>query len=142
MELWRKVNVVAEKLGLGLWHLTIDERPEESTADEDYATIHVEEMDAKIVFYRAYYEADSFMQLHVIVHELMHCVFATLDDALESLPELIVQIVEHGDKDTRLALAELFFDAVSVQFERRVDRLIDQVARVVVRLDENPGLDS
>jgi len=140
MELWRRVNKIAEQLGLGMWHLDIIEQPDLGGPEYCFADIHVDDLEARITFYKAYFEADSFLQLHVIVHELMHCVFAQLDDAVEGLPDMITHLVEHDNVEVRRALAEMLCETFEAEFARRAERLTDQVARIVVLLNESGGL--
>jgi hypothetical protein len=140
LELWRRVNLIAEQLGLGIWHLTIDERPEDEGPNGDYADIEVDDLEARITFYKLYYSADTFMQLHVIVHELLHCTFSHLDDALSSLPTLVDRIVKTDSIEVRRELGKMLCETFEEQFELRVDRLVDQIARTVVMLNEGGGL--
>ncbi len=152
MELFRRVIRIADILGLGLWHIKVEERPEEA-GDPDvgdgsqYAVIDIRgQHEAVITFYREFFEAEAFEQLRVIVHELLHCHFAELDDVIESLPTIVerlltsVQKLDVSDEDAVNAVADMFCASLEENFIARAHKLLDAVARMVVLVNDM-GLD-
>lgn len=143
MELWRRVNNIADLLGLGLWHLHIDERPDASGEDDEYAKVRVEHYEARITFYKPYYEADELMQLRVIVHELLHCVFAPLDQVIETLPNIVesftesIQKIDTQDDAALKAVAAVMCTAIEENYEQRAEDVVDAIAAVVVFVNQH-----
>lgn len=147
MELWRRVNNIADLLGLGLWHLHIDERPDAEGGDGEYAKVRVEHYEAHIVFYKPYFEADELMQLRVIVHELLHCVFAPLDQVIETLPAIVESFTESvselGVKNEAAlkAVAAVMCTAIEENYDQRAEDVVDAIAAVVVFVNQH-GLET
>ena len=143
MELYTRVIKIADLLGLGLWHLKIDERPEDEGAAGEYAEVDIDGdggLEARITFYKPYYALEPYMQLQVIVHELLHCVFAPVDEMIESMPELIRALAQSCSKTqdsvSVKALASLFCEQFEQNYNERTHRLLDGFARSVVLINE------
>lgn len=139
-----RVIKIADRLGLGVWTIKLIEKSEETSEDEDYAEVNFRApmCEATITLYKEYYAADDFTKVRVLVHELLHCVFAPVDEVIETLPDIAEELVEvlqkvdpHNDDAARAVIA-FFCEEVLRNYNQRAERVIDAVSCVMTQIND------
>lgn len=149
VELHKRVISIADSLGLGNWTIRVVERPEElHSADEEddeshtYAETFPGPGEARIYFFKPFYDALPHEQVQAILHELLHCVFYPVDEVINNLPGLadglasLMQKVNPGDGAACTAVLDFFFGEIKRNYDERAELMVDALAMTIKRIAE------